>query len=142
MPSSNFIEDIGNRPSNSGKLVFMKLLRPIIITGASLWVLSYVLPTITVSDWTALLLASIVMVVLNSFVKPILKLLFLPINIVTLGLFSIVINVVLLWLVTYLVPGFDISNTVLFGLHLNQFFSILLVSVLIGFVQSLFSFVL
>jgi putative membrane protein len=120
----------------------MKLLRPTIITGASLWVLSYLLPTITVSDWTALLLASVVMVVLNSFVKPILKLLFLPINIVTLGLFSIVINVGLLWLVTYLVPGFGISNTVLFGVQLNQFFSILLASVLIGLVQSLFSFVL
>ncbi|HCR81643.1 MAG: hypothetical protein UY13_C0002G0487 [Candidatus Pacebacteria bacterium GW2011_GWB1_47_8] len=120
----------------------MKLLRPIIITGASLWLLSYFLPTITIVDWTTLLLASIVLVILNSFIKPVLKLLFLPINIVTLGFFSVVINVGLLWLATYLVPGFTISNMVVFGFHLNQFFSILFVSILISFIQSLFSFVL
>ena len=120
----------------------MKLFRPIIVTGVSLWILSYLLPTITVANWTTLLLASIVLVILNSFIKPILKLLFLPINIITLGLFSVVINVVLLWLVTYLVPGFEISNMVVLGVHLNQFLSILFASVLIGFVQSLFSFIL
>lgn len=82
------------------------------------------------------------MVLLNTFVKPVLKLLLLPINIVTLGLFSVVINVVMLWLVTYLVPGFEISNMVVFGLALNRFFSILFASFLIGLAQSLFALVL
>jgi putative membrane protein len=120
----------------------MKLLRPFIVTALSLWLLSYLLPTINITNWVALIAASLVMVLLNSLVKPVLKLVFLPINIVTLGLFSVVINVVLLWLVTYLVPGFEISNMIVLGFHLNQFFSILFASVLIGFAQSLFAFVL
>lgn len=120
----------------------MKLLKPLIVTGSSLWILSYFLPTINVGDWTTLLIASLVMVVVNKFVKPIVKLLFLPINVVTLGLFSVVINVLMLWLVTYLVPGFQITNMVVFGAHLNQFFSILLASILIGFAQSFVGFVL
>lgn len=120
----------------------MKLLRPIIVTAASLWLLDYFVPTINITNWTALILASVVMVLLNTLVKPLLKILLLPINVVTLGLFSVVINVFMLWLVTYLVPGFEISNTVLFGVHLNQFFSILFASVLIGFAQSLLGMVL
>jgi putative membrane protein len=120
----------------------MKLLKPLIVTAASLWILSYFLPTINIGDWTTLLLASIVLVLVNTFIRPIVKLLFLPINVVTLGLFSIVINVALLWLVTYLVPGFQITNMVVLGLHLNQFFSILLASILIGLVQSGVAFIL
>ncbi|HEX9817577.1 MAG TPA: phage holin family protein [Patescibacteria group bacterium] len=120
----------------------MKLLKPLIVTAASLWILSYFLPTINISDWTTLLLASIVMVLVNQFVRPIVKVLFLPINIVTLGLFSIVINVAMLWLVTYLVPGFQITNMIVLGIHLNQFFSILLASILIGLIQSGMSFIL
>ncbi len=120
----------------------MKLLKPLIVTVASLWILSYFLPTINIGDWTTLVIASLVMVLVNKFVRPIVKLLFLPINVVTLGLFSVVINVALLWLVTYLVPGFQITNMVVLGVHLNQFFSILLASILIGMAQSFVAFVL
>lgn len=120
----------------------MNLLKPFIVTAAALWLLSYLIPTINITNWVALLLASLVMVLLNSIVKPILKILFLPINVVTLGLFSVVINVALLWLVTYLVPGFEINNTVLFGVQLSPFFSILFASIMIGFAQSLFTLVL
>lgn len=120
----------------------MNLLKPFIVTAGSLWLLSYLFPTINITNWTALLLASLVMVLLNAVVKPVLKLLFLPINIVTLGFFSVVINVFILWLVTYLVPGFEINNTVLLGIHLNQFFSILFASALIGLGQSLLGIVL
>jgi putative membrane protein len=120
----------------------MKLLKPIIVSAATLWILSYFLSTINVGDWTTLLIASIVLVIINKFVRPIVKLLFLPINVVTLGLFSVVINVAMLWLVTYLVPGFEISNMVILGVQLNQFFSILLASILIGVVQSFVAFVL
>lgn len=120
----------------------MKLLKPLIVTAVSLWILSYFLPTISIGNWTTLLLATVVMVVVNRFVKPIVKILFLPINVVTFGLFSIVINVGLLWLVTYLVPGFQITNMIVLGMHFNQFFSILLASILIGLAQSLVGFVL
>ncbi len=111
------------------------MFRLFINTGITLWILSYFLPTIKFSDWTALVLTSLVMVFVQKIIKPVIKILFLPINIVTLGLFSVVINVAMLWLVTYLVPGFEITNMVVLGVHLNSFASLLFASILIGFVQ-------
>ena len=110
-------------------------MRLFLNTAITLWILSYFLPTIRFSNWITLILASIVMVFVQKIIKPIIKLLFLPINVVTFGLFSIVINVAMLWLVTYLVPGFEITNMVVFGIHLSRFASILFASILIGFVQ-------
>src|SRR6476660_721175 len=52
---------------------------------------------------------------LNFFVKPILSILALPITFMTLGLFSLVINLIILWLATFVVPQFEI-HTILAGL--------------------------
>ncbi|NCN45892.1 MAG: hypothetical protein COU63_03865 [Candidatus Pacebacteria bacterium CG10_big_fil_rev_8_21_14_0_10_36_11] len=111
------------------------MLRLFLNTSVTFWILSYFLPTISFSDWTTMLIASLVMVFVQKIIKPIIKFLFLPINVVTFGLFSVVINVAMLWLVTYLVPGFEISNMIVFGYHLSRFGSILFASILIGFVQ-------
>jgi len=111
------------------------MLRLFLNTGITLWILAYFVPTIKFTDWTTLIIASVVMVIVQKIIKPIIKVLFLPINVVTLGLFSIVINVAMLWLVTYLVPGFVITDMVVLGYHLNRFGSILFASILIGFVQ-------
>lgn len=120
----------------------MNLLKPFIATGLTLWALSYFLPNVTFLHWTTIVIAAIVITLLNLIVRPILKILFLPINIVTLGLFSVVIHVGLLWLATYLVPGFQISNLNLFGTDLNYFMSLLVVSFVLGFIQGLLGLVL
>lgn len=120
----------------------MKLLKPLIISCLTLFVLAYFLPTISYMDWTTLVLATLVMTLLNKVAHPILKILFLPINIVTLGLFSIILNVALLWLVTYLVPGFHIEAMTLFGVEFSQFLSLLIASILIGIFQNFFGFLL
>lgn len=120
----------------------MNLLKPFIATALTLVVLGYFLPNVTFMHWTTLIIAAIVITLLNKVVRPILKILFLPINIVTLGLFSIVIHVGLLWLATYLVPGFQINNLSLFGTDLNQFMSLLVVSIILGFIQGLFGLIL
>lgn len=113
------------------------MLKTLIATSIAIIVLAWLLPTVSYLDWVTLLLAALVLTILNSIVKPILSLLLLPINIVTLGLFSVVLNVALLWLATYLVPGFQILPTSFFGLELNYFFTLLLISFLIGFIQSI-----
>lgn len=118
------------------------MLRAILITGFSLGVLAWALPTVGFSSITTLIIASLVLTILYSLVAPVLKLLFLPINIITLGLFSGIINIFLLWLATYLVPGFHIQEMVVFGTHLTQFWSLVFVSVLLGFVHSIISKVL
>ncbi len=114
----------------------MKILKSILITGLSIALLAYLLPTVSYQNLTALILASIVLTLLNKIVKPILKILFLPVNIVTLGLFSWVINLALLALATYLVPGFQIKAMVLFGQPIGWLGSLFITSFLIAIAQS------
>jgi putative membrane protein len=114
----------------------MSILKSLLRTLITLGLLAWLLPTVDFLSWTTLILASIVLTVLFGVVRPILKLLFLPINIVTLGLFSAFITVFLLWLSTYLVPGFIIQPMAIFGLALNQFWTLVVISFLIGFTQS------
>ena len=118
------------------------MLRAIVRTALVLLILAWALPTVSVQNWITLLLAAVVLAFLNGIIRPVLKLFFLPINIITLGLFSTVINVVLLWLATYLVPGFEITPMLVFGVYLNQFFSLLLISLAIGFLQSFLKFLI
>lgn len=120
----------------------MNLLKPIVVTAATIFLLAWFLPSVNYADWVTLLIASLVLTLLQKIARPVLNILLLPINIVTLGLFSVVINISLLWLATYLVPGFSIDPMVVMGVQLNGFFTLLLVSVLIGFFQSVFGFLL
>jgi putative membrane protein len=128
--------------SKSGTIRTMNLLKPFIVTIATIFILAWVLPTVSYANLTTLVLAGIVLTLLQKIAKPVLNLLFLPINIVTLGLFSMVINVALLWLATYLVPGFEIQSMVIAGVELNQFFSMLVISFLLSFLQNLIGFFL
>lgn len=116
-----------------------KFIKDIIISALTLAILAYFLPTVNYLNLTTLILAAIVLTVLQKILKPILKVLFLPINVVTLGLFSFVINVILIWLVTFLVPGFQILPMTIFGMNLNTFLSLLLISFFISLIQSIIS---
>lgn len=58
----------------------------------------------------ALFVAALLLGIVNAFVRPILILLTLPLNVVTLGLFTFVINALLLWLVADAVSGFDVKG--------------------------------
>lgn len=120
----------------------MKLLKTVVVSILSIAILSWALPNVNFNDYLTLILAGVALTLLEKIVEPILKILFLPINIVTLGLFSSVINVFILWLATYFVPGFNILPMIVMGVHLNQFFTLLLVSVLIGFSQRIVKFIL
>ncbi len=113
------------------------MLRAILRTSVTLVLLAWIFPTVSIASWTTLLLASIVLSLLFAIVAPILKLLFLPVTIVTLGLFAALINVFLLWLATYLVPGFTIEPMILFGMRLGEFMSLVVIAISIGFLQSL-----
>lgn len=73
-------------------------------------VAAYLLPGVHIANfWTALLLA-LVLGILNVFVKPLLVLLTLPITILTMGLFLVVINALLILLASTIVPGFTIDG--------------------------------
>lgn len=73
-----------------------------IISTLAVLVATYVVPGIKFDRWQDLLVATLVLGLLNSFLRPLLLLLSLPLVIVTLGLFTIVINALLLLLVSAL----------------------------------------
>lgn len=110
---------------------------PLISAIVSLYILSLFLPNISYQNWVILIIAGVTLTLVQVIVKPILKLLLLPITIITLGLFSGVINVVVLWLVMALVPGFHIDPMSVFGLQLSYFFTLVVVSFLLSLLQSL-----
>lgn len=115
----------------------LKILKPFLITLVSLFILAWFLPNISYTDWVTLLIFSVVLTLVNTVVRPVLKLLTLPINIVTLGLFSVVLNVGLLWLALFLVPGFTIQPMTLFGMQLGEFLTLLVVSIALSMTQSI-----
>jgi len=97
----------------------MSLIHWIVSTVAIL-IAAYLIPGVEVTLVGAIVL-SVVLGVINLFVKPILVLLTLPLTIVTLGLFSLVLNALLIMLAAMIVPGFVISGfwaAFLFGIVL------------------------
>ncbi len=120
----------------------MKFIKAVLSSILTIAVLAWLFPNISYGSSVTLIATGIVLTLLDKIVRPLLKILFLPINIVTLGFFSLVINVFILYLVTYFVPGFVINNVIIFGIHLNQFCSLLFASALIGIFQGIFGLIL
>ncbi len=91
-----------------------KLLVVWVLNALALMAVAYLVPGIHVADFTAALLAAVVIGFANVLVKPILVILTLPITLLTLGLFLLVINGLLFWFVGHLLQGFSV-NSVLTG---------------------------
>lgn len=81
-----------------------------IINAGTLVLLPYALPGIRVSSFAAALVTALVLGLINTVIRPILVLLTLPITLLTLGLFILVINALLFWLVASFVPGFQVQG--------------------------------
>jgi putative membrane protein len=99
------------------------------ITTFAVLVAATMLPGIHYSqDWRVLLLASLLLGVLNAIVRPILMLIALPLLVITLGLFMLVINALLLLLVGRIVHGFEVAGfgTAVLGSLIISVISILL----------------
>jgi len=101
----------------------MFLLIRLIINMVAILVIAYLFPkVIRVDGFWAALIAAFLLGVVNAIIRPVLVFLTLPITILTLGLFLLVINGLLLGLVAALVPGF----------HVNGFWGAVLGSILIS----------
>lgn len=81
-----------------------------LINAASLFALPYLLSTVYVQDFTVALIAALVLGLVNTLVRPILVLLTLPVTIITLGLFILVINGLMFWVVANFVSGFYVAS--------------------------------
>lgn len=81
-----------------------------VLTAIVLLIVDAIMPGIAISGFGTALIAALVMGLVNFFIRPILSLLTLPLNLLTLGLFSFIINAMLFALVAWIVPGFEVSN--------------------------------
>lgn len=87
----------------------METIIQLIVSAIAIGITAYLLPSVTVT-WLGALIAAIVLGIVNVLIKPLLVILTLPINVLTLGLFTLVINALLVMLVSAIVPGFKVRG--------------------------------
>jgi putative membrane protein len=88
----------------------MALLARWILNTLALLLVANVVPGFTYRSWVTLAIAAAVLGLLNAVVRPVLWFFTLPITVITLGLFLLVLNAIMLELTAALVPGFDIDG--------------------------------
>jgi putative membrane protein len=88
----------------------MGFLLRLLFTWLAILLASYMLKGIHVDSYVTALIAAAVLALLNSFVKPVLVFLTIPITVVTLGLFLLVINAAIVYMVAYFVKGFSVDS--------------------------------
>jgi putative membrane protein len=125
-----------------------KIIINILATAASFYVASYFLEGVQLDNtWSAYLITSLVFVIFNYILTPIIKLLLLPINLLTLGLFRWLTNVLVLYIFDLLYDGLRISSFTHPGItssiisipsgHLGIFWVLVLASLLMSLTYSL-----
>lgn len=100
----------------------LKAVIRLVLIGFLVSLMPRILDGLYIDDLQTGVIVVFVMTILNIFIKPVLKVLAFPINVLTLGLFSLVISVFLVYLVAYLVDGF----------HVNGFLPALIFSILLS----------
>jgi len=88
----------------------MHILLAIIINTIAVLLTAYILPGIHIAGFWSAVFVAVVLGIVNAILRPIIFILTLPINILTLGLFSFVIMGLLVYLVSAIVPGFKVDN--------------------------------
>lgn len=89
----------------------MNLILRVIVTAALVMLISFLMKSsVRIDGFSTALIVAIVLGLLNFFVKPILVLFTLPITIITLGLFYLIINAIIILLCDKLVDGFDVTS--------------------------------
>ena len=103
--------------------IFLRLL----LNALAVFILAHILSGVTVDGYVGALIVAVVLAILNILVKPLLVIFTLPVTIMTLGLFLLVINALIILLADKLVDGFGVSS----------FWTALLFSVLLSILQSI-----
>ncbi|CAM5180918.1 phage holin family protein [Oligella ureolytica] len=87
-----------------------------LLNGFALMLVAYLLKGVHIENYFSAFIAAAVLALVNTLVKPILVVLTIPITVLTLGLFLLVINGFLFWLVSKLLKGFEVKGTLSFFL--------------------------
>ncbi|MEN8185898.1 MAG: phage holin family protein [Bacteroidota bacterium] len=105
----------------------MNYILKLLLTAVAVIIIGYLLPGVTVDEFTTAIWVAFVIGLLYTFLKPILVVLTIPVTIITLGLFLFVINAIIILLANNLIDGF----------HVDGFWWALIFSVLLSFVESI-----
>lgn len=88
----------------------MGLLFKWLINTIALFIVVHVVSGVTAQRWQTLFVAALIIGLLNSFLRPIIIFMTLPVNVLTLGLFTLVINGFMFYLAAFIVKGFDVAG--------------------------------
>ncbi|QES88018.1 phage holin family protein [Rhizosphaericola mali] len=105
--------------------MLLRFIGRILVTALAAVIAAHFLKGVTVAGGTTPIILALVLAILNAFVKPILVILTIPVTILTLGLFLIVINIIIIMMASHLVDGF----------HVDGWISALLFSILLSVVS-------
>ncbi|MGZ3957959.1 MAG: phage holin family protein [Flavisolibacter sp.] len=103
----------------------MGFIIKVLVTAVAVYLAAYLLPGVTITDVKTTVIVVLVLALLNTFIKPILIILTIPITILTLGLFLLIINALMVKWAADLVSGF----------HVDGWWSALLVSLIVTVVS-------
>ncbi|MEN2401898.1 phage holin family protein [Flavobacterium sp. MC2016-06] len=105
----------------------MNLLLRLLVTAGLVLLIAHFLPGVVVTSFTTAVIVAVVLGLLNLFIKPILVILTFPVTIITLGLFLLVINAIIILLCTNIVGGFKVDS----------FWTALIFSIILSVLQSI-----
>lgn len=88
----------------------MALIIKWILSAIAVLIAAYLLPGVDVENFWAALIVAVVLAIMNATLKPLLVILTIPITVVTLGLFLLVINAIIILLIDAIIAGFHVSN--------------------------------
>lgn len=98
------------------------LIKNSVLNGVSLYVLTLLLPGVTVAGgYTTFIIGGVFLALAFKILKPILNIISLPLNLITLGMFSFLINVLIFYIATVFVPEISISAFVFEGTSFGGF---------------------
>ena len=88
----------------------MKFILRLLINALTILLVAYFIPGIIVSSFASALFMAIVLGIVNALIRPVVSILTLPIKVLTLGLFALVVNALMLLLASYFVVGVEITT--------------------------------
>jgi putative membrane protein len=95
--------------ADKGKFMLVLIVRWLVITVAIL-IAATIVPGIRVESLTTAVIAAAILGIINTFLRPVLLILTLPLTILTLGVFTFILNALMLLLVSYFVPEFKVDG--------------------------------
>lgn len=100
----------------------MQIIINLLVSGVAVLISAYVIPGVSVDGLFAAIVVAVVLALVNAFIRPIVGFLTLPINMLTLGLFSFIITALMVMLTAAIVPGFEVDGflaAIIFGVVLS-----------------------